>query len=160
MPTPGSARHPGPLNVIHILLMGLVAGMDSLPFCLGLDDFFAEMAFGELGTGLGHPIRTDSSSVLEALALQSDCSDEFWDCKEPGALADLEDLRCFSICITVHTGCRSCCADSTCYQPPVEEGSLGACTACLEGTENQCVTDLFAAEKLREPAVTSLVWID
>jgi hypothetical protein len=131
-----STRHVGLVKATRILL-GLVAGTSILPGYLGLEN----NKIGEFIKGLKDSKGNlqGRSSILVALASNKQCSNELWECQGLAVLANVTDLRCFSICISVGTGCRSCCPDGACYQPPEDGGGLGFCRDCPdEGDDERC----------------------
>ncbi len=138
------ANHPGQRNVLRFSLFGLVATTSRLPFCVCIENPIADDFIDKLKDSIERVKGQSDSTILDALFLQSECSDELWECRKPGALADTTDVRCFSICITADTGCRSCCSDGTCYTPAREEKSLGSCTPCQDDdNDRQCALACF-----------------
>jgi hypothetical protein len=125
-----STRRVGLVNTTRIFLLVLVTKLNMIPLCSGFDLILADGVIDGLHITKGHLQGKQDGSVLAALYLEKECSNEFWECQEPGALPDSTDLRCFSICIAIDTGCRGCCPDNTCYQPAAELGSLGECGQC------------------------------
>jgi hypothetical protein len=126
-----------------MLLFMIVAGITAAPLCFGFENIIADTVLEKLELSIGKLDGEQFSSVLEALYLQNECSNEVWECEKPGALADATTVRCFSICVTVETGCRSCCSEGTCYRPPVTNKDLGSCLPCSEDPgDEQCAPPL------------------
>jgi hypothetical protein len=106
--------------------------MITLPWCLGSEITLADTVIEEIASSIEHSKVQQYITILESLNLRSECSNDLWECQEPGALADPTNLRCFSICIAEEAGCRSCCVESMCYQPPENDKSLGSCGLCSD----------------------------
>jgi hypothetical protein len=132
MPAPRKPPRFSARAAIQVLLIGLLAGMATVPFCLGLGDLVEDMVLSKLESSLASLDGKQDKTVLEAVFLQNECSDGLLECQKPQALSDLTDLRCFTICIAVETGCRSCCSGGTCYQPAGNGQSLGTCGPCQD----------------------------
>jgi hypothetical protein len=135
------SRHVDAGKVARNVIFSLVAGMTGLHVCLAsLPDLVIKFAEGRIG----HLQETQHSTVLEALYQQKECTNELWQCHKAGALPDLDDVHCFNICIAVETGCRSCCSDGKCYQPPQSGRRLGSCATCPnEGPPKQCAQPIL-----------------
>jgi hypothetical protein len=123
-------------HAVQAILVLLVTGMATAPLCLSFPDLLADVVLSKLESQYEGQ---QDQTVLGALYLQNECSDELPECQKPEALADPSTLRCFTICIDVETGCRSCCSGSTCYHAPEDGGSLGSCIPCQHDTRaEQC----------------------
>ncbi len=133
----GETWRVGLFSATRIILLGLVARSTILSLCLGYDDILVHDVINGLQSSRGHLQGKQDGSVLAALYLEKECSNELWECQEPGALPDRSNLRCFSICISVGTGCRGCCPDNTCYQPAGKPGSLGTCVQCPDDGDSE-----------------------
>jgi hypothetical protein len=133
----GATRRVGLVRATRIILLELVARSIILSFCLENDDMIVDDVINGLQRSTGHLHGKQDGSVLAALYLEKECSNELWECQEPGALPDRANYRCFSICISVGTGCRGCCPDNTCYQPAGEPGSLGTCVQCPDDGDSE-----------------------
>jgi hypothetical protein len=124
---------------MQFLCLVLMAVPHTLPVCLGFDDSLADIVIDKLQKSIEQIHGQRSSTLLAAIYLQSECSDDLLECQTPGAFANAADLRCFSICIAVNIGCRSCCLDSKCYQPPDSDRDLGSCGQCADDADvGQC----------------------
>jgi hypothetical protein len=152
---------PGPANIFQILAVVLTAGIISLPLCLAMDDFIADNIMDKLTVNLEDLQAQPDNTILEALSLQKECSDELLECRKAGALADRSDRRCFSICITLNTGCRSCCSDNTCYEPSADGKGLGSCSPCPDGgNSGQCVPCFILLEYTRGVLLLHIAGLD
>ncbi len=131
--------------------MGVVAGISVVPLCGGIKESssWADIVLSKLEVSLNHFESKDGITVFEALYIQKECSNELWECQAIGGLADPSNMRCFSICIAEETGCRSCCSDSMCYQPPGDDQTFGSCKPCPAGGDGeQCALLLFLYKRV------------
>jgi hypothetical protein len=144
-----SVRRSGWVNLMRSLFVGLVAGVSMLSHCLGFDNIFTDMLIEELGDSIDYLQIQPSSSILEALHLQKQCSNEFPECQQPGHLADKSSLHCFIICFAIETGCRSCCSNKRCYKPSEDAGALGSCVPCSNRGYGQHEQYAFALNSTR-----------
>jgi hypothetical protein len=130
MPASMASWHSRSGVAVQMLLLGLAAAMAAVTLSLGLEDVLADTILSKLESSLGQPAGQHDGMLMKALYLQNECSDELPECQKFEALADPTTLQCFTICISVEVGCRSCCSDATCYQLPGNRGSLGSCVPC------------------------------
>ncbi len=128
--------------------MVIAAGMNLFHLSLAFEDILSQIVTEGPKGGIGDVHGEPYSSVFGALYLENECSNELWECKKPGPLADFTDLRCFSICIAEATGCRSCCSGNTCYEQPRDDESLGSCGPCPDDEKDeQCALPSVACKE-------------
>jgi hypothetical protein len=121
----------------RVLVIALIASTRTLSTCHGFDNSLVNTLIKEKINSGGRGHGQQDSSVLGALYLEKECSNDLSECQKPGALADMKNPRCFSFCIAVETGCRSCCTDRKCYSPPVDDASLGFCRPCPHNEDGE-----------------------
>jgi hypothetical protein len=131
-------------NALRHLMITLL-GINLFPENLALDLYPTDAMVDAAGSGVELHQESKYSSVLYALDLQKDCSNEMLECQGPGGLPDSTNPQCFSICVALETGCRSCCSDGECYEAPGNPGSLGSCISCQDGENNELCALLFTS---------------
>jgi hypothetical protein len=97
----GITRRVGLATPTQIFLLLLVARSAILPLCLGFDDILADGVISALQSITGGLDEKQDGSVLAALDLGKECSNELQECQKPGTLPDFTNLQCFSICIAI-----------------------------------------------------------
>jgi hypothetical protein len=80
------------------------------------------------------------SSLLDAFVSNRDCTNDAAECQVKGFTASSEDPQCFTACLGMMKGCRSCCLDSTCFLLGTNGSDVPSCGACdlVPGMPTRC----------------------